>query len=77
MKKILLFGAVAAFALTFASCEKDWTCHCKGQSFLETPATTVDYTNTVEGTKSKAKSKCEEQNIDNERAKISCALEVK
>ncbi len=28
MKKIILFGAVAVFALSLASCSKDYTCTC-------------------------------------------------
>ncbi len=71
MKKIV-FGALVALALT--SCAKDYTCECTGKSFIEDPATDVNYSNTVNGTKKDAKSTCEGQGYSNVKAEVTCTL---
>ena len=52
MKKVILFGAAAVFALSLASCKKDYTCVCKDGSGTEI------YRATIKTTKSKAKDAC-------------------
>jgi len=52
MKKVILFGAAAVFALSLAACKKDYTCVCKDSDGEELGRVTY------KTTKSKAKDAC-------------------
>lgn len=70
MKKILL-GAIVIFSAF--SCAKDRACVCTGTNYLDGD-TEINYTNSVNGLKNKAKTTCENQSYSNVKAEVTCTL---
>jgi hypothetical protein len=75
MKKITIL-AVAALAISFASCKKDRTCECKTTSTIT--GTTTGST-TIKDTKKKAKEECDKLDSSTEvfGEKVTVECEIK
>ncbi|RMG83557.1 MAG: hypothetical protein D6707_00845 [Bacteroidetes bacterium] len=71
MKKVLSIAAVAALAVSFTACKKNYTCECTTYEDGVPMATTP---NTIRDTKKKAQEQCEAQNTTVGSLKTECTL---
>jgi len=71
MKKVILFASVAALALSFASCKKDYTCTCTATAGgISSSAST-----TLNATKKDAKDACESGSSTQGSVTVKCEIE--